>query len=179
MHSRSSHLILMTAAVAVLSSSATAQRATRSFEPARRPAEAVFVQSGAGTTGISAFGAEALGASVGSALGFGLIYLAREDDCGVEDLSCNLESAAIAIAVGTAGAAAGDYLAGKLFGTKPSVTGAIVGAVAGVAAGIGTWHLFTEELDLVNNPEAATATYVITQGIVTALGSRLVRAIKQ
>ena len=179
MQSRTRVLITTAAAFTLLTGEASSQAATRSFEPARRPPETLVVQGDARTTGVSAFGAEALGASVGSALGFGLIYLSQKDECDVEDLSCNLSNAALGIAVGTAGAAVGDYLAGKLFDTRPSVTGAVIGALAGAAAGIGTWHLFTEDLDLVNKSQAATGVYVITQGVVTALGSRIVRALKQ
>ena len=172
-------LCLIVASSAVVFGKANAQKRHYSFaQPAQRPPVVAKLQTGAATTGASAFGAEALGASVGSALGFGLVYLAKKDECDVEDLGCNIENVIGAMALGTAGAAVGDYLAGKLFDTEPSIGGAIVGAIAGAAAGLGTWHLFTEELDIVNKGEAATATYVITQGVVTALGSRLVRALK-
>ena len=170
--------ILIAAGVAIFAGSADAQTAVRSFaQPASRSLTALKIQATDEPTGVSAFGLEALGASVGSALGFGIIYLARNDECDVEDLSCNLESAFAAIVVGTAGAAAGDYIIGKLFDTRPSGVGAIVGAVAGAAAAVGTWHLFREELGL-NSKAGEAATYVITQGVVTALGSRLVRALK-
>jgi hypothetical protein len=170
--------ILTALTVVAVPGGADAQAASRSFtQPSRAPAT-LTVQGSSSPTGVSAFGLEALGASVGSALGFGIIYLARKDECDVEDLSCNLENSFAAIVVGTAGAAAGDYLVGKLFDTKPSGVGAIVGAVAGAAAGVGTWHLFKEELGIVNTSEGYAATYVITQGVVTALGSRLVRALK-
>jgi hypothetical protein len=179
MRSKTRVWILTALNVAVIAGSADAQAASRNFtQPASPATAAPTAQAGASPTGFSAFGLEALGASVGSALGFGIIYLTRKDECDVEDLSCNLESAFAAIVVGSAGAAAGDYIVGKLFDTRPSAVGAIVGAVAGAAAGVGTWHLFKEELGIVNTSEGYAATYVITQGVVTALGSRLVRALK-
>jgi hypothetical protein len=139
--------ILIAAGMSVLTGNASAQGASRNFaQTGERPAAALSVQTTSSLTGVSAFGLEALGASVGSALGFGLIYLSRKDECDVEDLSCNLENSFAAIVVGTAGAAAGDYIVGKLFHTQPSGVGVIVGAVAGAAAGLGTWHLFKKNL---------------------------------
>jgi hypothetical protein len=57
--------------------------------------------------------------------------------------------------------------------TRPSTPGAIAGSLAGIAAGIGVVHLFSEELDLTRSDAALFVTYSLTQGIVTALGSRI------
>lgn len=119
------------------------------------------------------FAVEATGGIAGSLIGFGAVYLLAADSCPVEDLGCNLRNAFSAIAVGTAGSAAGTILLGRARGTGPSVVGAIVGSIAGAAAGIGVWHLFTEEFDIINHREVAIVGFSVTQGIVTALGSRL------
>jgi hypothetical protein len=123
--------------------------------------------------GTQAFLIESAGGVSGSLLGFGLVYLAASD-CG-EDLSCTLQQAFGAVALGTVASAGGAYLAGRLAETQPSGVGALLGAVAGAAGGIGLWHLITEELNLVVSDEAAVLSYTITQGMVTALGSRLAR----
>lgn len=129
------------------------------------------------SSGAGAFLAQAAGATAGSLLGFGLIYAAGES-CDVEDLSCALQKAGIGILTSTAGSVIGDRIAGKLADAEPSTVGAIVGAAAGAAAGVGMWHLFTEELDLVNKTPAAIFIYSATQGILTAAGSRIGRALK-
>lgn len=124
-----------------------------------------------------AFAIEAAGGTLGSLIGFGAVLLG-EDDCGVEDLGCHIENAFLGIALGTLGSAAGSYVAGRAFDTRPSGAGATLGAVVGAAAGLGAWHLFTEELDFVNSTETAVVFYALTQGIFAALGSRLVRSLQ-
>lgn len=128
-------------------------------------------------TGAAAFLVEAAGGTAGSLAGFGVGY-ALADRCDSEDLVCNLENAGTALLAGTVLAALGTYVAGRLGDTEPSALGAGLGAVAGAAAGIGVWHLLTEELNVVTSDAGAVASYVVTQGIVTALGSRLVRALR-
>src|SRR5687767_1438923 len=137
----------------------------------------LFADHSGSRTPAQAFAIEAAGGVAGSLIGFGLVYLVDDDDCSVEDLACNLENAFLGIALATAGATAGTYLAGRAADTRPSLPGAALGAVAGAVAGIGTWHFFTEELDIVNNTEAAVFVYALAQGILTALGSRLARAL--
>jgi hypothetical protein len=129
-------------------------------------------------TGGKAFAVEALGGVVGSTVGFGIIALARQDDCDVEDTVCLLESAGLAIALGTATSAVGTVLAGRSFETEPSVLGASIGALAGIAAGLGVSHLLTDELNVTNSDVAAVLGYTITQGVVTAIGSRIVRGLR-
>ena len=141
-------------------------------QPVRR--SAIPIAQAGNPSALSSFALEALGASVGSAAGLFLMSSMLGDECDVEDLTCNLGSAAAGIAVGTAGAALGDYLTGRLFDTQPSGVGATIGAILGAAAGLGVWHLVTEDLDLMSKSTGAVATYVVTQGVVTALGSRLI-----
>jgi hypothetical protein len=166
----------LAAAVFVLPGRVSAQRVLPRFEYPDFSLGLQATQHSGSRTPAQAFAIEAAGGIAGSLLGFGLVLLG-EDDCGVEDLGCHLENAFFGIALGTLGSAAGTYLAGRAFDTRPSGAGATLGAVVGAAAGIGTWHLFTEELDLVNRTEAAVAVYAATQGVMAALGSRLVRAL--
>lgn len=161
---------------ALLAVPATAD-AQRRPEPPSYSLASQLAQPSGSRTPVQAFAIEAAGGIAGSLLGFGIVYLG-EEDCSVEDLGCHLENAFLGIVLGTIGSATGAYVAGRTFDTRPSGAGATLGAVAGAAAGIGTWHLFTEELDLVNRTEAAVAVYVITQGVFAALGSRLVRALQ-
>ena len=121
------------------------------------------------------FAVESAGGIAGSLVGFGAVDLLAADSCPVEDLGCTLRNAFSAIAAGTAGSAAGTIVLGRARETNPSVVGAIVGSIAGAAAGIGVWHLFTEEFDIINRREVAIIGFSVTQGIVTALGSRLIR----
>jgi hypothetical protein len=129
------------------------------------------------SAGTRAFLIEAAGGTAGSLLGFGAVYLLA-DDCNVEDLSCNLENAFSAIAAGTVGSAIGAYVLGRAADTQPSGIGVTIGSIAGAAAGIGLWHLFTEELNVINDTGPAMVSYALAQGVVTALGSRIVRALQ-
>ena len=144
---------------------------------ARNDVSVMLSQPAMAATGTSAFLVEAAGAAAGSALGFGILYLTASE-CDVEDLACTLEKLFVGIALGTAGAAAGAVIAGRSADTEPSTIGAVLGAVAGAAGGIGLWHLFTEDLDVGNHNPGAAITYIGTQAIVTALGSRIFRALK-
>jgi hypothetical protein len=127
----------------------------------------------------AAFLTEAAGASVGSAIGFGTVLLlsTRGNGCG-DDLSCTLGNVAAAVTLGTAGAAAGSYIAGSMRGTRPSLTGAVLGAVAGAAAAIGVNHLVTEEASKELSDAGTVALFAVTQGLVTALGSRIAAAVR-
>jgi hypothetical protein len=140
---------------------------------AAAPAVTIAGQPSAGQS----FALEAAGGIAGSMLGFGVIYLSN-DRCGVEDLGCTLESVFTGIVIGTVASAGGAYFAGKAGNTDPSLLGASLGAIAGVGAGIGLWALFTEQLDVGNKEIAAALTFTVTQGLVTALGSRLLRGLR-
>jgi hypothetical protein len=142
---------------------AQSQRATFGLQP----------QPGAGP----AFLIESAGGFAGSLLGWAVIYKTA-NDCDVEDTGCIIRSAAVGIAISAVTAPAGTYFAGKAGDTNPSLLGASLGAVAGAVAGIGVWHLWTEELSIGNGTLTGILTYSITQGLVTAAGSRLARALQ-
>jgi len=126
-----------------------------------------------------AFLIETIGGTAGSGAGFGLgVLLATIDDCSGDDLSCTLEQAGIALGLSAVGASAGAWLAGEIGHTQPSGWGAILGGLVGVPAGIGVVHLISEDLDWVRSNGVQAAAYALTQGIVTALLSRLGAALR-
>ena len=126
---------------------------------------------------LAAFLIEAAGASAGSLAGF-TITAAALDDCGVDDLACDIGHVALATGVATAGAAGGAIVIGKWADTNPSTGGAIVGALVGAAAGIGMWHFVKEEVNVGTSDTGSRVVYAVTQGLVTALGSRLFRSLR-
>jgi uncharacterized membrane protein YfcA len=129
----------------------------------------------------SAFAIEALGGVAGSlaGVGAGLLITRAVGGCESEDLVCNLRRAATTGAAGVVGATAGAYLAGRAGDTEPSVIGSLLGALAGAAAGVGVLHLLTEETSLGDNNATLVVAYSVTQGIVAAIGSRIVSAARR
>ncbi len=135
---------------------------------------ASFLPVAAQTGGGTALFVESVGGSIGSGAGLGLgLVLAQANDCTTDDIACYIESAGIAVAISTAGAALGAHLAGRIADTRPSGIGSILGAVSGAVAGIGVSHLLSDELDLTHSEIALAFSYAISQGFVAALGSRL------
>jgi uncharacterized membrane protein YfcA len=130
--------------------------------------------------GSAALTFETLGGIAGSLVGVGggLLIAKAGNECGNEDLACGLEQAATTGLVSIVGATAGTYLAGRAANTEPSVLGAFLGSIAGVAAGVGVIHLLTEESKVASNNATLVAAYSITQGLVAAIGSRLVAAVR-
>jgi hypothetical protein len=123
-----------------------------------------------------AFPVEAAGGILGSVIGAGVGVLILHKSCDSEDVVCDLTRAGAAIGLATVGSAAGAIVAGRAANTNPSTPGAILGSLVGAVAGIGIVHLMTEELSIaLGNTAASIAAFSITQGIVTALGSRLFR----
>jgi uncharacterized membrane protein YeaQ/YmgE (transglycosylase-associated protein family) len=140
-----------------------------------RPVAAAQRAAPAAVTGVRAFGVEALGGTVGSALGIAIgLAVAKPDDCpSNEDIACMLQRLGITAIVGVAGATLGTAVAGRWAGSDPSVVGAFLGAVAGAALGIGLQHLITEELNQSLGDAGAVVLFSVTQGILAAAGSRL------
>jgi hypothetical protein len=131
--------------------------------------------------GTGAFAIEAVGGTAGSlaGVGLGLAISRANDECGSEDLACQLRQAATTGTVSVIGATAGAFLAGRTATTEPSVAGSLLGAVAGAAAGVGVIHLLTEETKLARNNGTLVVAYSVTQGVVSALGSRIVAAVRR
>jgi hypothetical protein len=133
-------------------------------------------------SGASAFTIEALGGTAGSALGVGagLLVSHAAGECeSEEDLECDLRQAATTGLVSVVGATAGTYLVGRAANTESSFAGSLLGALAGAAAGVGVIHLLTNEANLSSNNTTLVVAYSVTQGIVAALGSRIVAAVRR
>jgi len=142
--------------------------------PARSTAQASGARAGA-----SAFAIESAGGILGSAAGFGLgVLLTNPENCASDDLSCTLEKVAAALAISAVGSGLGTTLLGRQANTRPSAVGAFLGAVVGIVAGVGVVHLVSEELDLSRENAVQWIGYTVTQGVVTALGSRLFAALR-
>ncbi len=126
--------------------------------------------------GARAFAAEALGGTLGSAIGIGIgLAVARPDDCPSEDdVVCTLRRLGVTGVIGVLGAMAGTAVGGRLANTDPSLVGAFLGAAAGAAAGIGLEHLITEEMGQPLGNVGVVLLFSVTQGILAAAGSRLV-----
>ncbi|MCI0435309.1 MAG: hypothetical protein L0271_16960 [Gemmatimonadetes bacterium] len=117
---------------------------------------------------------ESAGGILGSGAGLGLgLLLADAGGCVSDDISCYIENAAIAAAISTIGSGLGTNLAGRIGSTRPSAVAGWIGAIAGAAAGIGVTHLLAEELDLTRSDLVLAFSYSITQGVVSAVGSRI------
>lgn len=130
-------------------------------------------------SGVSAFAIEAAGATVGSLAGVTLgLVIAGIDRCDNEDLACQLSGLSVGGVGGVVGATLGAVLIGRQLDTRPSTAGAIVGSLAGVAAGIGVVHLLTEEANVRLERVGSVLVFSVTQGLVTALGSRIGASIR-
>lgn len=130
-------------------------------------------------SGVNAFAIEAAGATIGSVTGVALgLAASRIDECDGEDIVCILSGLSVGGVGGIIGATVGDVVAGRRYNTRPSTAGAIVGSIVGVAAGLGVVHLFTEEANVRLGRAGAVVVFSVTQGMVTALGSRAGAAIR-
>lgn len=124
------------------------------------------------------FAIEALGGALGSAVGVGVgLLITDPGDCGGEDLQCILEGLGITGLVAAAGAPVGTLLAGHAWDTQPSLLGAALGSIAGIAVGLGVIKLF-DEAGVSLEGLGAGVTFTLSHGVVTALGSRWVAALR-
>jgi hypothetical protein len=139
--------------------------------------ESAAAQSSASFT--RAFTAEAAGGILGSAAGAVLgLTISEVDECGVDDLECTIRGLGVAGIGSVIGATTGTMLAGKWADSRPSLPGAIVGSLLGAVAGVALVHGLTEEVNLHLDKPLTIAVYSITQGLVTALGSRAVASLR-
>lgn len=125
------------------------------------------------------FGIEALGGTVGSATGLGLgLLISRPDACGTDDIGCILERLGASGIAAAAGSALGAWGAGRWKNTEPSAIGAVIGSIAGVAAGVGMLELLERPGSGGLDPVPAFVAFTVTNGMVTALFSRIGAAIR-
>ena len=128
--------------------------------------------------GSSAWAIEATGATLGSLAGFGLgMALVDEDACG-DDLGCIFSGLGTVLLVSSAGAVAGTWVAAEIGDTDVSLGGAALGSVAGAAAGLAFLKVLEEIEPGLDDGASAIVSFTISQGIVTALGSRIGAALR-
>lgn len=122
--------------------------------------------------------AETGGGILGSLAGLGLgLAISRPDRCDSEDIECALERASLAALTSIAGATVGAVMAGKAVDSEPSAAGAVLGAIAGTVAGVVMIKVIDEAFSGRQEGAGAVVTFSVSQGFLTAVGSRLGRLI--
>lgn len=129
----------------------------------------------------SSFAAEALGASVGSLAGLVTVGLITENVVGVgcgDNWGCAWGSWALAgVLGGTVGSVAGAQIGTRLSGGIPSFKGQVAGASVGIIAGAGLAYISASFLQA--EKASVLLVYPVTQGLLTALGSRLLSPVRR
>jgi hypothetical protein len=121
-----------------------------------------------------AFVIDAAGGVIGAGLGYGIVRALHSECTSDGDLvSCTIGPAAGALLASTALSATGTILVGRAAGTNPSAAGAIAGAIVGAVAAVGVDHLVREEFGIRTSRLGTGVTVAVTQGLITAIGSRL------
>jgi hypothetical protein len=130
--------------------------------------------------GTHAFAVEALGGTIGSAVGIAVgLGLTKPDDCPTDDIACILQKRSVSGVIGVAGATLGTTLAGRWASTEPSIAGAFLGAAAGLGIAIGLEHLLSEEMDRSLGDAGVVLLFSLAQGILAAAGSRLIASLRR
>jgi hypothetical protein len=121
--------------------------------------------------GPASLAVEALAGSFGSAIGMGIVALAA--DCGFDDLGCEILSVGAGGIAGIVGATIGTAIAARQTGSSHSVLGAALGATVGTGVGLGIHYIFNRGTNRNLGMPVVVPIFVISQGTVAALGSRL------
>ena len=118
------------------------------------------------------------GGTLGSMAGLGLgLAIARPDRCGGDDIECVFDRLGTVWLTSSLGAGAGVQIGGRLGKTNPSLTGALIGGVSGAAVGAVALAVLEEASPGTTDGVLGMATFSLTQGLLSALGSRIGRAI--
>jgi hypothetical protein len=129
-------------------------------------------------TGMREWTIEAAGGTLGSVAGFGIgLAIFDDDDCG-DDLGCIFEDVAGVLAFSSAGATMGTWSLGSAASTDPSFGGALIGSLVGAAAGLGILKVLEEMDSDWNEGAPAVIGFTVTQGVLTAVGSRVGKALR-
>lgn len=124
------------------------------------------------TSSGEAFFIEAAGGVLGSGVGAGIVLLSTS--CGGDDLGCGILKIGSAGLVGAIGATVGTTLAARHTGSRRSAVGAALGAVVGTGAGLTIQYFVTRGRASTLGDRTAAPIIIVSQGIVSAIGSRLV-----
>jgi hypothetical protein len=169
-------LVVICAVLAPVDTASAQQPAgvTRPKDP--RPSRTLLATAGSSTAarpkGGNAFLLETLGGSVGSLAGIG-IGLGLASACESEDLGCEIVSIVTGGALGIAGAATGVALTARHTGSSRSAAGAVLGALVGTGVGLGVHYLVNRASDRNLGDASVVPIFVISQGVLAAMGSRL------
>ena len=130
-------------------------------------------------SGGRAFAVEAAGGTIGSVAGAVVgLAVSRPDRCGIDDLACTIQGLGVAGVGSVIGATAGTVIAGRSIGSRPSAFGAFAGSVTGAVAGVALVHAITEEANLKLEQPLTVIVYSVTQGLLAAIGSRVVASLR-
>ena len=162
-------LIVVAAAATALSAECAAQTFdfTRSIS---RRIESMTASAPAPNSS-SAFVVDALGGSLGSLLGIGVVALTS---CQGEDLGCSIIRIGAGGVAGAVGATIGTTLAARYTGSRRSVVGAALGAVFGTGIGLGVHYAFNRNSDRNLGDAVVVPIFILSQGTFAAIGSRMV-----
>ena len=119
---------------------------------------------------------ESVGAIAGSAVGIGGVALLSR--CGIDDLGCDIATAAVAGVAGVAGAVVGTVATARYTGSRRSAGGAALGALLGTGVGLGIHYALNRNSDRNIGDAGVYPIFALSQGLFAALGSRLVGAAK-
>jgi hypothetical protein len=119
-----------------------------------------------------AFVIEAVGGSLGSLAGMGLL-IGLTKTCDGEDLGCIIKKVGAGGAMGVVGSTVGTTLAAKHTGSDRSVLGAALGGVVGTGAGLGIHWLLNRGTDRNLGDWVVFPIFTLSQGTFAAAGSRL------
>jgi len=157
--------------LATIARDARSQRVTRAAVSTTRLPTATRMVAAPGAEARGSFALEALGGSVGSLLGIGIVALSSR--CGVDDLACVITSIGAGGALGIVGATAGTVVTARLTDSPRSVLGAALGAIAGTGVGLGVHYMLNRNSDRNLGDKVVVPIFVISQGVLAAAGSRL------
>jgi hypothetical protein len=114
---------------------------------------------------------EAFAGSLGSLIGISSIGLLV--DCGIDDLGCVIMKIGAGGALGAVGATIGTTIAARHNDSRRSVAGAALGAVVGSGVGLGVHYILNEGTDRNLGDAWVVPIFVISQGTIAAIGSRV------
>jgi hypothetical protein len=139
---------------------------------------AAFQQDAQRSSG-TGFVMEWLGGTAGSAASFGLgIALANCDDDPDDfiNIDCAVNAALVTLLISIPASVVGTYFLGQAVDSQPSAGGAFIGSIVGMVGGILVANAL--DSDSSDNDVALVLGYAATQGLFTAIGSRIGAALR-
>jgi hypothetical protein len=114
---------------------------------------------------------EALGGSLGSLVGIGVVGLTSR--CGVDDLACGITSVGAGGVLGVVGATVGTLVVARYQESPRSTVGAVLGALVGTGVGLGVHYVLNNNSDRNLGDAVVVPIFVLSQGVLAAVGSRV------